>query len=76
MTARISAVIITLNEEKNIANAILSVKPWVNETIVVDMMSDDATVGIALSFGAVVYEHPRVGFVEPAPGYWFWTPMR
>jgi glycosyltransferase involved in cell wall biosynthesis len=66
MTARISAVIITLNEEKNIANAILSVKPWVNETIVVDMMSDDATVGIALSFGAVVYEHPRVGFVEPA----------
>ena len=66
MTPGISAVIITLNEEKNIANAILSVKLWVQEVIVVDMMSDDGTVGIARSLGARLYEHPRVGFVEPA----------
>jgi glycosyltransferase involved in cell wall biosynthesis len=66
MTQGISAVLITLNEEKNIANAILSVKPWVQEVIVVDMMSDDGTVEIARSLGARLYEHPRVGFVEPA----------
>src|SRR5438105_10966206 len=62
----ISAVIITLDEEKNIANAILSVKPWVQEVIVVDMKSGDRTVEIARSLGAVLYDHPRVGFVEPA----------
>ena len=66
MTQGISAVIITLNEERNIANAILSVKRWVQEIIVVDMMSDDRTVEIARSLGARLYEHPRVGFVEPA----------
>ena len=66
MTPGISAVIITLNEEKNIANAILSVRPWVQEIIVVDMMSDDSTVQIAQSLGARLYEHLRVGFVEPA----------
>ncbi len=52
MAPEISAVIITLNEEKNIANAILSLKSWVQEIIVVDMISDDRTVEIAQSLGA------------------------
>ena len=62
----ISAVIITLNEEVNISRAILSVKPWVDEVVVVDMMSDDRTAEIAVSLGSRLYEYPRVGFVEPA----------
>jgi glycosyltransferase involved in cell wall biosynthesis len=62
----ISAVIVTLNEEINITRAILSVKPWVDEVIVVDMMSDDRTVEMAGLLGAKVFNHPRVGFVEPA----------
>jgi glycosyltransferase involved in cell wall biosynthesis len=62
----ISAVIVTLNEEINITRAILSVKPWVDEVIVVDMMSDDCTVEMAGLLGAKVFNHPRVGFVEPA----------
>lgn len=62
----ISAVLVTLNEERNIKHAILSVKSWTDEVIVVDMMSDDRTVEIARSLGAKVFDHPRVGFVEPA----------
>jgi glycosyltransferase involved in cell wall biosynthesis len=63
---KISAVIVTLNEEMNIQRAILSVKLWVDEIVVVDMLSDDRTVEFARSLGAKVFEHPRVGFVEPA----------
>ncbi len=63
---RISAVLVTLNEEDNISNAILSVKPWVDEVVVVDMMSDDRTTERAQALGAILFEHPRVGFVEPA----------
>jgi len=62
----ISAVIITLNEELNIANAILSVKSWTNEVIVVDMHSDDRTQEIARSLGALVYDHPRVAAFDVA----------
>jgi len=62
----ISAVIITLNEEANIANAILSVKSWTSEIIVVDMCSDDRTQEIALSLGAVVFEYPRVAAFDGA----------
>ena len=56
----------TLNEEINITRAILSVKSWVDEVIVVDMVSDDRTVEMARALGAKVFNHPRVGFVEPA----------
>ncbi len=62
----ISAVIVTLNEEANITRAIRSVKGWVDEVIVVDMISDDRTVELAGLLGAKVFNHPRVGFVEPA----------
>lgn len=60
MAAGISVVIITLNEENNIANAITSVKSWVSEIIVVDMMSDDRTVEIARALGARVFDTPRL----------------
>jgi glycosyltransferase involved in cell wall biosynthesis len=78
MSAGISVVIITLNEENNIANAITSVKPWAREVIVVDMMSDDRTVEIARSLGALVYDTPRIAAfdgarsigVEHAAGAW------
>jgi glycosyltransferase involved in cell wall biosynthesis len=63
---KISAVIVTLNEETNIGRAIKSLTPWVDEVIVVDMMSDDRTVEVASAFGAKIFNHPRVGFVEPA----------
>lgn len=67
--AKISAVINTLNEEKNIASAIKSLKGFADEIVVVDMESDDNTVLAAKRLGAKVYSHKREGYVEPARNY-------
>jgi len=66
---KISVVINTLNEEKNLPGALASVKDFAGEVVVVDMYSDDDTVAIAKRFGAAVYEHKRTGYVEPARNY-------
>jgi len=62
----ISGVLNTLNAGRTLDLAIQSLKPWVDELIVVDMESDDATREIAERFGAQVYSHPRLSHVEPA----------
>lgn len=68
MPEKISAVINTLNEERNIRRAIDSIK-WVDEIIVCDMHSDDNTVQVAKKLGAKVISHDRVNFVEPARNF-------
>lgn len=68
-TNGISVVINTLNEEANLARALRSVRTWADEIVVVDMQSDDATKEIARSFGARVFDHPRMGFADPARSY-------
>lgn len=65
----ISAVLITLNEERNLPIALRSVTGWAREIIVVDMESTDRTVAIAESFGAKVLSHEPVGFPEPAQAF-------
>ena len=57
----IAAVVITKNEERNIADC-LGTLTWVDDIIVVDAESTDRTVELARSFT------PRV-FVRPWPGY-------
>jgi glycosyltransferase involved in cell wall biosynthesis len=57
----ISANIITLNEEKNIAECIKSVAKVCNEIIVVDSGSLDNTVKISESLGAIVVHQPYLG---------------
>ncbi|MFS0919250.1 glycosyltransferase [Brevibacillus sp. 179-C 1.1 NHS] len=52
---KISACIITKNEEKNLPNCLESLKSIVSEIIVVDTGSTDRTVEIAKSYGAKVY---------------------
>ena len=66
---KISVVINTLNEEKNLPRAIASVKGFADEIIVVDMKSEDSTVDIAKKAGAKVYEYKRMGYVEPARNF-------
>lgn len=68
MTGKISVVINTLNEEKNIEQAMKSVA-WADEILICDMHSDDDTPVIARKLGAKVIFHKRTGFVEPARNF-------
>lgn len=65
---KISVVINTWNEEKNIERCLKSVK-WADEIIVVDMESTDKTVEIAKKYGAKVFSHKYTGYVEPARNF-------
>lgn len=65
MQGKLSVVINTFNEEKNIERAIKSVG-FADEIVVCDMYSDDDTAVIAKKLGAKIIFHKRVGFVEPA----------
>src|SRR5262249_13317718 len=77
----LSVVIITYNEEANIARMLKSVQPLVRddkgEIIVVDSGSTDRTVEIAKSFGAKVFVEEWKGYaaqknsaIEKASGDW------
>jgi glycosyltransferase involved in cell wall biosynthesis len=61
---RLSVVIITFNEEKNIGRCIDSVKNIADEIIVVDSCSTDKTAAIAEEKGAIVKLQPFLGYVE------------
>ncbi len=65
----VSAVINTWNEEVNIKRCLDSIISWVDEVIVVDMNSTDATREISQKMGAKVFIHPPTGFVEPARNF-------
>ena len=61
---KLSVVIITFNEEKNIARCLDSVKKVADEIIVLDSGSADKTVSIAKEKGAAVQVLPFAGFTE------------
>lgn len=67
--SKISAVINTRNEEKNLPRALASIKGLAQEIIVVDMESTDKTREIAKKAGAKVYLHKPTGYVEPARNF-------
>lgn len=69
MDSKISVVINTLNEEKNIERAMKSVEGFAQEVVVCDMHSEDNTVKIAEKLGAKVVFHKRTGYVEPARNF-------
>ena len=53
----ISVVIITKNEEKNIAKCLESIK-WCDEIVIIDDNSSDKTLEIAKKYKAIVYTNP------------------
>ncbi len=71
MTTQISAIIITLNEEKNIKDVIESVQNVCDEVLIIDSESTDRTVEIAEALGARVViqkylgDGPQKAFGEP-----------
>ncbi len=61
---KLSVVIITYNEERNIKRCIESVQSIADEIIVVDSFSTDNTVSICKTLGASVVQHPFGGHIE------------
>lgn len=64
MKIQVSAVIITFNEERNIARCIESLLPVADEIVVVDSFSKDKTKEICLSYGVTFLEHQFDGHIE------------
>lgn len=61
---KLSAAIITFNEEKNIGRCIDSLLPVADEIVVLDSFSTDKTISIAKEKGAVVYQQPFAGYLQ------------
>ena len=60
----LSVVIITFNEEKNIARCLESIKSIADEIVVVDSLSKDHTKGICQQYGVRFIEQPFLGYIE------------
>ena len=60
---KISACLITLNEERNLPRCLKSIAPLVDEILIVDSGSTDATLEIAGKFGARVVHQAWLGYV-------------
>ena len=63
MKTPVSVVVLTLNEEANIAACLESLS-WAAEVFVVDSLSADRTAEIATGLGARVYLHPFDGYAR------------
>src|SRR3990172_9165813 len=59
----LSVIVITRNEERNITACLEGVR-WVDEIILVDSDSRDATTARAREFGAKIFMRPWSGFAE------------
>ena len=64
MPVKLSVVVITYNEERNIARCLESVRQVADELVVVDSYSTDRTREICLGYGARFLEHPFEGHIE------------
>ncbi|MCD6179959.1 MAG: glycosyltransferase family 2 protein [Bacteroidales bacterium] len=60
---RLSVIIISLNEERNIRRCLLSVKALADEILILDSFSTDKTKKIAESYGATVIQKQFEGYV-------------
>lgn len=65
----VSVVVLTFNEETNLAGCLEGVQAWAAEIFIVDSGSTDETRAIAAHYGAVVVEHP----FETHSRQWDWA---
>lgn len=61
--AELSVIILTKNEERHIADCLRSAD-WADEVIVLDSFSEDRTVEIAQSMGAIIYQRPFLNYAD------------
>jgi glycosyltransferase involved in cell wall biosynthesis len=61
---KLSVVIITYNEERNIGRCIDSVKEVADEIVILDSFSQDKTTAIAITKGAKVHQQVFAGYIE------------
>ena len=52
---KITVLILTYNEEKNLRYALENVKDWVNEVVILDSYSTDKTIEIAENYAAKIH---------------------
>jgi glycosyltransferase involved in cell wall biosynthesis len=65
----VTVIILTLNEEDNLAGAIESVKDWTQEVFIVDSLSSDRTVDVALEQEVNIVQHPFTSYGDQ----WRWA---
>lgn len=61
---KLSVVIITLNEERNIGRCLASVQSVADEIVVVDSFSTDKTASICAEYGAQFIRNPFEGYIQ------------
>lgn len=61
---KLSVVVITLNEERNIGRCLASVREIADDIVIVDSNSTDKTEVICNTFGARFIQHPFEGYVQ------------
>ena len=64
MLSKLSVVINTQNSEADLTKCLSSVKSLADEIVVIDQSSTDKTVEIAKKFGAKIFNHESVEYVE------------
>jgi len=62
MTTDVAVIVLTYQEEANIAQALKSVCGWARQVLVLDSFSTDTTVEIARNFGCQVFQKPFEGY--------------
>ncbi len=65
----VSLCMIVKNEERHIAKCLMSLKPIVDEIVIVDTGSSDRTKGITTAFGAKVFDFPWTGNFSDARNF-------
>ena len=66
---KLSVVVNTYNEAKLLSRALDSVKSIADEIVIVDMHSSDDIEAVAKKYGAAIYQHERVSYVEPVRNF-------